>query len=106
MKFHRSHREAVQSLAGAILLAPWFFLLLGHLSATAAYVNRLSAPSDHTGMNLLSTIVLAASFNSQNLLHVALTILWPLIVIAAGTDLLWIAASASAVANVPCPGCA
>jgi hypothetical protein len=77
-----------KSLAGSILLAPGLFLLCGHLLWAAALGNRFLGGADGDGFGLLFRVIWASSVGEQQLLHLLVHALWPVLLVVAGGVLL------------------
>ena len=75
-----------KSLAGSVLLAPGLFLLCGHLLCAAALGSQFL--SNAGGFGLLSPVIWASSVGEQQLLHLLVHTLWPVLLVVAGGVLL------------------
>jgi cation transporter-like permease len=71
--------KTLKSLAGSVLVGPGLFILFGHLVWAVTQLSRLG---------MLFSIILAASFGQHQLLHVALRVFWPLLLVIVGAVLL------------------
>jgi hypothetical protein len=82
--------QTVKSIAGSALVGPGLFILFGNLDGAAAHLSYLlSTPGE--GLGVLSSVILAASFDHQRLLQGLLQMLvsfWPLLFVIAGVVLL------------------
>jgi len=77
-----------KSLAGSVLLAPGLFLLCGHLLFAAIHWVHFWGSPDSDGLGVLSSVMWASSIGEQQLLHLLLHSLWPLLLVVAGSVLL------------------
>ncbi len=89
----RQHPDSstLNTLAGSILVAAGLFLLFGHLVGAASQWNRLLQTMGE-GFGVLSSVILASSFQRQPILHDLLRLFWPLFPVFAGSVLLHSAA--------------
>ncbi len=82
--------QTLKSIAGSALLGPGLLILFANLDGAAVQLRHLiSTPAE--GLGLLSSVILAASFNHQRLLQGLLQMLiscWPLLFVIAGVVLL------------------
>jgi hypothetical protein len=79
---------SVKSLAGSILLAPGLFLLCGHLLWAAAQGSHVLGNADGDSFGLLSPVIWASSVGEQQVLHLLVHTLWPVLLVIAGGILL------------------
>jgi hypothetical protein len=78
----------LKSLAGSILLAPGLFLLCGHLLFAAIRWVRLLGSPDSDGLSVLSSVIWASSIREQQVVHLLVHGLWPVLLVVAGGVLL------------------
>jgi hypothetical protein len=78
----------LKSLAGSILLAPGLFLLCGHLLFAAIRWVRLLGSPDFDGLGVLSSVIWASSIREQQVVHLLVHGLWPVLLVVAGGVLL------------------
>jgi hypothetical protein len=78
----------LKSLAGSILLAPGLFLLCGHLLFAAIRWVRLLGSPDSDGLGVLSSVIWASSIREQQVVHLLVHGLWPVLLVVAGGVLL------------------
>jgi hypothetical protein len=82
--------QALKSIAGSALAGPGLLILVGNLDGAAAQLKALlGMPGE--GLGLLSSVILAAAFDQQRLLHGLLQMLisfWPLLFVIGGAVLL------------------
>jgi hypothetical protein len=77
MAKQQPHPETLRSLAGSALVGPGLFLLFGHLVCAAAQLNRLLNQTPGAGLEVVSSVMLAASFGPHHLWHDLFALLWP-----------------------------
>jgi hypothetical protein len=86
----RQSTQIIKSLAGSVLVGPGLSFLTGYLDAVAARWHHLLGTVPGEGLGLLSSVILAASFNPHQLLQGVLQLLSPaLLLVVAGALLLW-----------------
>ena len=78
----------IKSMAGSVLLAPGLFVLCGHLLFAAIHWVRFLGGPDSDGLGVLSSVMWASSIGEQQLLHLLVHSLWPLLLVVAGGVLL------------------
>jgi len=85
----RQHPDSrtLNTLTGSILVAAGLFLLFGHLVGAASQCNRLLQTMGE-GFGVLSSVILASSFQHQQILHDLLRLFWPVLPVFAGSVLL------------------
>ena len=88
MKTQTTQAETLRSVAGALLVGLGLFLLFGHVLGAAGRVSHLLDQNSGASLDLASSIMLAASMSTAQLVHAAISLLWPLLVVVAGTILL------------------
>ncbi|MBZ5655280.1 MAG: hypothetical protein LAO56_08365 [Acidobacteriia bacterium] len=83
--------QTVKSIAGSALVGPGLFILFGNLDGAAAQLGHLLRCTPCDGLGLLSSVILAASFDHQRLLEGLVQMLvsfWPLLFVIGGAVLL------------------
>ena len=88
MKTQKSCSEALRSATGFALIGPGLFLLFAHVVGAAG---RLSQNLGHTasvGLELVSSIMLAASWSPDHLAYDLAFMFWPALPVIAGIALL------------------
>lgn len=87
MKRQKSYSETVRSVAGFALIGPGLFLLFGHVVGAA---ERLSQTLDQTssGLEVVSSIMLAASWSPNRLGYDLASMFWPALLVVMGIVLL------------------
>jgi hypothetical protein len=91
MARQRTSSQTLKSIAGSALAGPGLFILLGNLDGAAAAFRHLLATTSGAGLGLLSSVILAASFDHQQFLQGLLQMLasfWPLPLVIVGAVLL------------------
>lgn len=91
MASRRTLSQTLKSIAGVALVGPGLFILFGNLDGAAARLNHLLATTPGEGFGVLSSVILAASFDHQRLLQGLLQMLvsfWPLLFVSVGAVLL------------------
>ena len=91
MARQRTLSQTLKSIAGSALVGPGLFILFGNLDGAAARLNHLLATPPGEGLGVLSSVILAASFDHQRLLQGLLQVLesfWPLLFVSVGAVLL------------------
>jgi hypothetical protein len=79
---------SLKSLAGSVLLGPGLFVLCGHLACVAgAWASWMGRGGDD-GLGVLSSVIWASSVREQQLLHLLVHLLWPVVLVAIGGVLL------------------
>jgi hypothetical protein len=82
--------QILKSIAGSVLVGRGLLILMGNLDGITAQL-RAALGTPREGLGLLSTVILAASFNHQRLLHGLLQMLvslWPAVFVMVGAVLL------------------
>ena len=95
----RTRTKTFRIIAGSAFVGPGLFVLLGTLDRAASRLTQCLDTFQGKGLGLLSSIILAASFDRQALSQGILQMLvscWPLLPIVAGV-VLWRDASAQKV---------
>jgi hypothetical protein len=90
MTRHHTPSQTLKSIAGSALVGPGLFILFGSLDGAVAQLSHLLSTRGE-GLGLLSSVILAASFDHQRLLQGLLQVLvsfWPLLFVIAGGVLL------------------
>ena len=85
MKRQASQFETFRTIAGFILVGPGLFLLAAHAIAAAGQFSRFLNQTASTKLELVSSIMVAASFSPHHLVHDLLATLWPGILILVGS---------------------
>ena len=83
----RPHPRTLSSVTGSILLVAGLFILFVRLVWAATEWHRLLDTMGER-FGVLSSVILASSFGYEQLLHDALHLVWPLLLVAAGSALL------------------
>jgi hypothetical protein len=102
MKGHKSQFENLRSVAGFVLVGPGLFLSTEHVIAAASYFSRFLNQTASVKLELVSSIMLAASFSPQQLAYDLLRMLWPVILVLVGSAFLQESPKGDA---EPCLGC-
>ena len=90
MPIQRTIPQTLKSIMGAVLVTPGLFLLRGDLAGVVARWRHLLGTTTDDGLGILSSVILAASYSPQQLLHGVLQTLWlPLLLVVVGVVLLW-----------------
>jgi uncharacterized membrane protein len=79
---------SLKSLAGSVLLGPGLFVLCGHLACIAAAWNAWLGRDSDDGLGVLSSVIWASSIREQQLVHLLVHLLWPVVLVAIGGVLL------------------
>ncbi len=86
--------RTLKSIAGSFLVAPGLALLCGDMGGVVTRCHQLLGSTPDSGLGVLSSIMLAASFSPQQLLEGLLqTLCLPLLLVLVGALLLWNASS-------------
>ena len=104
MKEQKSQFERFRSVAGFALVGPGFFLLAAHFIAAAGQFSRFLNHTASAKLELVSSIMVAASFSPHHLAYDLLATLWPVVLVLVGSALLREEAPKDNVE--PCLGCA
>lgn len=88
MARQHSHPATLRSFAGSVLVGPGLFLLAGHLLCAASRLSRRFEQTAGLGSEVMSSVMVAASWEPHRLEHDVFGILWPLLLVVAGTMLL------------------
>jgi len=84
-----SSTQIIRFVAGSLLAVPGLFLLIGDVNAIAARWRHLIAAIGGEDLGLLPSVIWAASFNPQQLIHGALQMLgMPFVLLFVGIALL------------------
>ena len=79
---------SLKSLAGSVLLGPGLFVLCGHLGWIVAEWNTWLGKGGDDGLGVLSSVIWASSIREQQLVHLLVHLLWPVVLVAIGGVLL------------------
>jgi hypothetical protein len=79
---------SLKSLAGSVLLGPGLFVLCGHLAWIVAEWNTWLGKGGDDGLGVLSSVIWASSIREQQLVHLLVHLLWPVVLVAIGGVLL------------------
>lgn len=88
MKRRNSYGETLRSAAGFALIGPGLFLLFGHVVGAAGRVNHALDQTASAGLEVVSSIMLAASWSPNHLAYDLVSTLWPALLVIAGIVLL------------------
>ncbi len=90
MTIQRTTTQTLKSIVGTVLVTPGLFVLCGDVQGVVARWRHLLGATTDDGLGLFSSVILAASFNPQQLLYGVLHALWPpVLVVVVGAALLW-----------------
>jgi uncharacterized membrane protein len=111
MKRQKSYGETLRSVAGFALIGPGLFLLFGHVVGAAGRLSQTIDQSASAGLEVVSSIMLAASWSPNHLAYDLASVLWPALLVVAGVALLQDACSSevgskSQDCGDPCIDCA
>ena len=82
------HSETLKSVAGSVLAGPGLFLLFGQLVCAAAQLSRLFGQTAGAGLEVVSSVMLAASWGSHRLVHDLFVVFGSLFLVVVGAVLL------------------
>lgn len=88
MKRQKSYGEIVRSMAGFALTGPGLFLLFGHVVGAAGRLSQLLDQTASSGLEVVSSIMLAASWSPNHLAYDLASMLWPTLLVVMGIALL------------------
>jgi uncharacterized membrane protein len=88
MKSRKSYCETLRSIAGFTLIGPGLFLLFAHVVGAAARLSQTLGHTASTGLEVVSSIMLAASWSPNHLAYDLAAMLWPVLLVIVGTRLL------------------
>lgn len=111
MKRQKSYGETLRSVAGFTLIGPGLFLLFGHVANAAGRLSQTMDKTASAGLEVVSSIMLAASWSPNHVAYDLASMLWPGLLVLAGIALLQDACSSEAEAKSqgcadPCIDCA
>ena len=111
MKRQKFYGETLRSVAGFALIGPGLFLLFGHVVGAAGRLNHALDQTASAGMEVVSSIMLAASWSPNHVAYDLVSMLWPALLVVAGVALLRDACSSEGKSKVegcadPCVDCA
>jgi len=95
--------QTLKSIAGSVLVGPGLFILFGNLDGAAARLNHHLGTLPGEGLGILSSVILAASFDHQRFLHGLLQMFWPPLLLVIVGAALWWDASTDEVKALPTP---
>ena len=82
------HSETLKSVAGSVLVGPGLFLLFGQLVCAAAQLSRLFEQTAGAGLEVVSSVMLAASLGPHRLVHDLFAVFGALFLVVVGAALL------------------
>src|ERR1700741_3387080 len=88
MKPKKSYSEALRSVTGFALIGPGLFLLFAHVVGAAARLSQTLGHTASTGLEVVSSIMLAASWSPNHLAYDVASTLWPALLVIVGLALL------------------
>ena len=103
MKPQKSQFETFRSVAGFVLVGPGLFLLAAHVIAAFGEFSRFLNQTASAKLELVSSIMVAASFSPHHLAYDLVATLWPAVLVLVGSAFLREAPKNDA---EPCLGCA
>ena len=103
MKRQTLHCARFRSAAGFVLVGPGLFLLAAHVIAVVGEFSRFLNQTASAKLQLVSSIMLAASFNPQRAANLLVATLWPVVLVMMGGAFLRKTPEQKA---DPCVGCA
>ena len=103
MKRQKSLFETLRTVAGLMLLGPGLFLLAAHVIAAAGQFSRFLNQTASANLEVVSSIMVAASFSPNHLAYDLLARLWPAVLVLVGSAFLRKSPKDNA---EPCLGCA
>jgi hypothetical protein len=103
MSRQKSQSETFRKIAGFILVGPGLFLLAAHVIAAVGQFSRFLNQTASVKLELVSSIMVAASFSPHHLAYDLLATLWPAALVLVGSTFLREAPKDN---SKPCLGCA
>lgn len=103
MKTQKCQFERFRSVAGLVLVGPGLFLLAANVIAAFGECSRFLNQTASAKLELVSSIMVAASFSPNHLAYNLLARLWPAVLVLLGSAFLRQAPKEN---SQPCPGCA
>jgi uncharacterized membrane protein len=88
MKPKKSYSEALRSVTGFALIGPGLFLLFAHVAGAAGRLSQTLGHTASTGLEIVSSIMLAASWSPNRLAYDLAFMLWPALPVIIGIALL------------------
>jgi len=88
MRRQKSYGETVRSVAGFALIGPGLFLLFGHVVGAAGRLSQALDQTASSGLEVVSSIMLAASWSPNHLAYDLASMCWPALLVVMGIALL------------------
>lgn len=88
MKSRKSYCKTVRSIAGFALIGPGLFLLFAHVVGAASRLGQTLGHTASMGLEVVSSIMLAASWSPNHLACDLASTLWPALLVIVGIALL------------------
>jgi uncharacterized membrane protein len=88
MKSRKSYSETLRSLTGFVLIGPGLFLLFAHVVGAASRLTETLGHTASMGLEVVSSIMLAASWSPNHLAYDLASTLWPALLVIFGIALL------------------
>jgi hypothetical protein len=88
MRRQKFYGETVRSVAGFALIGPGLFLLFGHVVGAAGRLSQALDQTASSGLEVVSSIMLAASWTPNRLAYGLASMFWPALLVVMGIALL------------------
>ncbi|PYX40812.1 MAG: hypothetical protein DMG81_05100 [Acidobacteria bacterium] len=88
MKRQKTQWERIKTVAGLALAGPGLFFLFGHLVDVAGRLGTVLGQTASAKLEIVSSIMLAASLNLHQVTDGLIGLLWPALLVGVGTALL------------------
>ena len=88
MKRQKSYGDTLRSVAGFALIGPGLFLLFGHVVGAAGRLSQALDQTASSGLEVVSSIMLAASWSPNHLAYDLASMFWPALLVVMGIALL------------------
>ena len=88
MKRQKCQYESFRRVAGFVLVAPGLFLLFSQVAVVAGRLSALFGQTASAKLEIVTSIMLAASLNLHEVTNGLISLLWPALLVGVGTRLL------------------